>query len=84
MMADCPGLASRVAAQILDQVPPPRAADASHEYAIGGGRRAPAPAHAGIDPWCYDVDFVFNTASCSARNARISSVIASNVVHCSL
>ena len=36
MMADCPGLASRVAAQILDQVPPPRAADASHEYAIGG------------------------------------------------
>ena len=28
------GPASRVAAQIFDQVPPPRAADASREYAI--------------------------------------------------
>ena len=35
--------------------------------------------HAGYAP-----DFVFNSASCSVRNARISSVMASNVIHCSL
>ena len=35
-------------------------------------------------PFCYASGFDFNSASCSLINAIISSVMESNVVHCSL
>ena len=36
------------------------------------------------NPFCYASGFDFNSASCSLINALISSVMESNVVHCSL
>ena len=62
---------------------PDRSDQALHEWVGPGHMRAAiveeAGRHAGYAP-----DFVFNSASCSVRNARISSVMASNVIHCSL
>ena len=49
-----------------------------------GNRRGSCVPDSPDSPFCYASAFDFNSASCSLINALISSVMESNVVHCSL
>ena len=53
-------------------------AEASTDMPLGGVPDSPDC------PFCYASGFAFNSASWSLINALISSVMASNCVHCSL